>query len=161
MSGLSGRHIHVFLFCILSEMKVSDIMVKNPVIVDPNTSCGRIARLMRDHKIGSVILATEGKPVGIVTERDLVHRVMALEKDPDMCYAHQVSSKPVVAVGVHADVEMVVDLMKDYKIRRIVIVDEKDKITGIVTTDDLSKALREMSEELAVKYHIIAQRLRT
>lgn len=137
-------------------------MVKNPVIVDPNTSCGRIARIMRDKKIGSVILADEnGKPVGIVTERDLVHRVMALEKDPDMCYAHQVSSKPVVAVGVHADVEMVVDLMNDYKIRRIVIVDEKDKIVGIVTTDDLSKGLREMSEELAVKYHIIAQRLRS
>ncbi|MCW4011557.1 MAG: CBS domain-containing protein [Candidatus Bathyarchaeota archaeon] len=143
-------------------MKVSDIMVKNPVIVDPNTSCGRIARIMRDKKIGSVILADEnGKPVGIVTERDLVHRVMALEKDPDMCFAHQVSSKPVVAVGVHADVDMVVDLMNDYKIRRIVIVDEKDKIVGIVTTDDLSKGLREMSEELAVKYHIIAQRLRS
>jgi CBS domain-containing protein len=142
-------------------MKVSDIMVENPVIVDPNTSCGRIARIMRDKKIGSVILADEnGKPVGIVTERDLVHRVMALEKDPDMCYAHQVSSKPVVAVSVHADVEMVVDLMNDYKIRRIVIVDEKDKIVGIVTTDDLSKGLREMSEELALKYHIIAQRLR-
>ena len=137
-------------------------MVKTPVIVDPNTSCGRIARIMRDKKIGSVILADEnGKPVGIVTERDLVHRVMALEKDPDMCYAHQISSKPVVAVGVHADVEMVVDLMNDYKIRRIVIVDEKDKIVGIVTTDDLSKGLREMSEELAVKYHIIAQRLRS
>jgi CBS domain-containing protein len=143
-------------------MKVSDIMVKNPVIVDPNTSCGRIARIMRDKKIGSVILADDnGKPVGIVTERDLVHRVMALEKDPDMCYAHQVSSKPVVAVGVHADVEMVVDLMNDYKIRRIVIVDDKDKIVGIVTTDDLSKGLREMSEELAIKYHIIAQRLRS
>lgn len=137
-------------------------MVKNPVIVDPNTSCGRIARIMRDKKIGSVILADDnGKPVGIVTERDLVHRVMALEKDPDMCYAHQVSSKPVVAVGVHADVEMVVDLMNDYKIRRIVIVDDKDKIVGIVTTDDLSKGLREMSEDLAIKYHIIAQRLRS
>ena len=136
-------------------------MVENPVIVDPNTSCGQIARTMRDRKIGSVILADEkGKPVGIVTERDLVHRVMALEKDPDMCYAHQISSKPVVAVGIHADVDMVVDLMNDYKIRRIVIVDDKDKIVGIVTTDDLSKALREMSEDLAIKYHIISQRLR-
>ncbi len=136
-------------------------MVKNPVIVDPNTSCGQIARIMRDRQIGSVILTDNGKPVGIVTERDLVHRVMALEKDPDMCYAHQVSSKPVVSVGIHADVDMVVDLMNDYKIRRIVIVDEKDKIVGIVTTDDLSKALREMSEDLAVKYHIIAQRAST
>ena len=139
-------------------MKVSDIMIKNPIIVDPNTSCGAIARLMRDRKIGSVILADEGKPVGIVTERDLVHRVMAEEKDPFMCYAHDVSSKPVVAVSIYADVEMAVDLMNEYKIRRIVVVDDKDKIVGIVTTDDLSKELRGMSEELAVKYMMINRR---
>jgi CBS domain-containing protein len=139
-------------------MKVSDIMIKNPVIVDPNTSCGAIARLMRDRKIGSVILVDEGKPVGIVTERDLVHRVMAEEKDPFMCYAHDVSSKPVIAVSIYADVEMAVDLMNEYKIRRIVVVDNKDKIVGIVTTDDLSKELRGMSEELAVKYLMINRR---
>jgi CBS domain-containing protein len=139
-------------------MKVSDIMIKNPVIVDPNTSCGAIARLMRDRKIGSVILVDEGKPVGIVTERDLIHRVMAEEKDPFMCYAHDVSSKPVIAVSIYADVEMAVDLMNEYKIRRIVVVDNKDKIVGIVTTDDLSKELRGMSEELAVKYLMINRR---
>ena len=139
-------------------MKVSDIMVKNPVLVDPNTSCGEIARLMRDRKIGSVILEEDGKPVGIVTERDLVHRVMALERDPFMCYAHEVASKPVVAISIHADVEMAVDLMNDYKIRRIVVVDDKDKIVGIVTTDDLSKELRGMSEELAVKYMMLNRR---
>ncbi len=139
-------------------MKVSDVMIKNPVIVDPNTSCGEIARLMRDRKIGSVILANDGKPVGIVTERDLVHRVMAEERDPFMCYAHEVSSKPVVAVSVYADVEMAIDLMNDYKIRRIVVLDNKDKIAGIVTTDDLSKELRGMSEELAIKYMLLDRR---
>ncbi len=139
-------------------MKVSDVMIKNPVIVDPNTSCGAIARLMRDRKIGSIILADNGKPVGIVTERDQVHRIMAEEKDPFMCYAHEVSSKPVVAVSIYADVEMVVDLMNEYKIRRIVVVDANDKIIGIVTTDDLSKELRSMSEELAVKYWMINKR---
>jgi len=139
-------------------MNVTNVMVKNPVIVDPNTSCGKIAWLMRDKKIGSVILAEEGKPVGIVTERDLVHRVMAEEKDPYLCYAHEIASKPVIAVSIHADVDMVVDLMKEYKIRRIVIIDEADKIVGIVTTDDLSKALREMGEELAIKYYLISRR---
>lgn len=139
-------------------MKVSDVMIKNPVIVDPNASCGEIARLMRDRKIGSVILADDGKPVGIVTERDMVHRVMAEERDPFMCYAHEVSSKPVVAVSVYADVEMAIDIMNDYKIRRIVVLDSKDRIAGIVTTDDLSRELRGMSEELAVKYMMLNRR---
>lgn len=139
-------------------MKVSDVMIKNPVIVDPNASCGEIARLMRDRKIGSVILAEDGKPVGIVTERDMVHRVMAEERDPFMCFAHEVSSKPVVAVSVYADVEMAIDIMNDYKIRRIVVLDSKDRIAGIVTTDDLSRELRGMSEELAVKYMMLNRR---
>ena len=55
----------------------------------------------------------KGKPVGIVTERDLVHRVMA-EKNPDKCFADGVFSKPEIAVSIHADVEMVVDIMNDY-----------------------------------------------
>ena len=58
-------------------MKVSDVMVKDPVVVDPKTTCARIARLMRDRKIGSVVLVEGEKTVGIVIERALVHRITA------------------------------------------------------------------------------------
>ena len=146
------------MICILTEMKVSEIMVKDPVVVKPDTSCGRIAQLMRDRKISSVVIIDNGKPVGIITERDLVHRVMAEEKDQEKCYADEVASKPVIAVSIHADVDMIVDIMNDYKIRRLVVVGNDDKVVGIVTTDDLSKQLRGMSEELAVKYSIMSRR---
>jgi len=139
-------------------MKVSDIMVRDPVKVGPEAQCGNIARLMRDKGIGSVVVVDNSKPVGIVTERDLVHRVMAASMNPDKCTAAQVSSKPVVAVSVHADVEMAVDMMNDYKIRRIVVVDDHDNVAGILTTDDLAKSLRGMSEELAVKYVTLSHR---
>ena len=139
-------------------MKVSDVMVKDPVVVDSKTTCARIARLMRDRKIGSVVLVEGEKPVGIVTERDLVHRIMAEKKDQNICLAEDVATKPVIAVSIHADVEMAVDIMNDYNIRRIVVVDNDDKVVGIVTTDDLSKQLRGMSEELAVKYSILGRK---
>lgn len=139
-------------------MNVSEVMVRNPVEVKSDTSCGKIARIMKERKIGSVVLVEKGKPVGIVTERDLVHRVMAEEKDQDKCYADQVATKPVIAVSIHADVEMVVDIMKDYNIRRLIVVDGEDKMVGIVTTDDLSKQLRGMSEELAVKYSAFSRK---
>ncbi len=139
-------------------MKVSDVMVKDPVMVDPKTTCAKIARLMRDRKIGSVVLVEGGKPVGIVTERDLVHRIIAEKKDQNTCLAEDVATKPVIAVSIHADVEMVVDIMNDYNIRRIVVADNDDKVVGIVTTDDLSKQLRGMSEELAVKYSILGRK---
>ena len=68
------------------------------------------------------------------------------------------ATKPVIAVSIHADVEMAVDIMNDYNIRRIVVVDNDDKVVGIVTTDDLPKQLRGMSEELAVKYSILGRK---
>jgi CBS domain-containing protein len=139
-------------------MKVSDVMVRDPVKVSPDAQCGHLARLMRDRGIGSVVVVEDGRPVGIVTERDLVHRVMAASMDPDGCTAAQVCSRPVVAVSVHADVEMAVDMMNDYRIRRIVVVDDLDRVAGILTTDDLARNLRGMSEELAVKYMILSQR---
>ena len=133
-------------------------MVKDPVVVDPKTTCARIARLMRDRKIGSVVLVEGEKPVGIVIERALVHRITAEKKDQNICLAEDVATKPVIAVSIHADVEMAVDIMNDYNIRRIVVVDNDDKGVGIVTTDDLSKQLRVMSEELAVKYSILGRK---
>ena len=139
-------------------MKATDVMVKDPVVVDPKTTCARIAKLMRDRKIGSVVLVKGEKPVGIVTERNLVHRIMAEKKDQNICLAEDVATKPVIAVSIHADVEMAVDIMNDYNIRRIVVVDNDDKVVGIVTTDDLSKQLRGISEELAVKYSILGRK---
>ncbi|MCW4050925.1 MAG: CBS domain-containing protein [Candidatus Bathyarchaeota archaeon] len=139
-------------------MKVSDVMVTNPVMVAMNAPCGRLALLMRDKGIDSVIVVDAGKPVGIVTERDLVHRIMAENKNPDSCSANDVSSKPVVAITVHADVDLAVDMMNEYKIRRLVVVDDSDTVVGILTTDDLARNLREMSEELAVKYTILSRR---
>lgn len=127
-------------------------------MVDPKTTCARIARFMRDRKIGSVVFVEGEKPVGIVTERDLVHRIMAEKKDQNICLSEDVATKPVIAVSIHADVEMAMDIMNDYNIRRIVVVDNDDKVVGIVTTDDLSKQLRGMSEELAVKYSILGRK---
>ena len=133
-------------------MKVSNVMVKNPIMVTPDTPCNKIARIMKENKIGSLIIEENGKPAGIVTERDLVHRLLAEGKDPTKYTASKVYSKPVVAVSIHADVDMAVDIMNDYKIRRVVVVDDEDNVVGILTTDDLGRQLRGMSEELAIKY---------
>jgi CBS domain-containing protein len=139
-------------------MKISNVMVKNPIMVDPDTPCSKLARIMKDTKIGSLIIEENGKPAGIVTERDLVHRLLAEGKDPTKCTASMVCSKPVVAVSIHADVDLAVDLMNDYKIRRIIVVNDNDKVVGILTTDDLAKQLRSMSEELAIKYITMSRR---
>jgi CBS domain-containing protein len=141
-------------------MKVSNIMVRDPVMVDPDTPCGQLSKLMRNKGIGSVVVVKDGFPVGVVTERDLVHRVLAEGRDPDKCDADQVCTKPVVAISIYSDVDTAVDLMNEYGIRRLVVVDSKDKVIGILTTDDIARNIRSMSEELAVKYMMLSRRKR-
>jgi CBS domain-containing protein len=141
-------------------MRVSEVMVRDPVTFHPDTPVNELAKTMRERAIASVVLVKEGKPVGIVTERDLVHRVLADGRDPSKLRAGEICSKPVVAVSVYCDVEDAVDTMNDYKIRRLVVVDPDDKVAGMLTTDDLGFRLRNMSEELAMKYIALNSRRR-
>ncbi len=142
----------------LSGMRVKEIMVRNPVIVGPMTPVREVARLMRDKQISSVILTRNERPIGIITERDLVWRVLAPGRDPDSLTAFDVCSKPVAAVSELADVEDAVEVMRANKIRRVVVVDENDRVVGILTTDDLGYNLKRMSEELAIKYITMIKR---
>jgi signal-transduction protein with cAMP-binding, CBS, and nucleotidyltransferase domain len=139
-------------------MRVSDIMTKEPITLSPAARADEVANIMSEKGISSVILVTNGKPVGIVTERDLVHRVLAPGKDPKSLMAADICTKPVIAVSVYCQVEDAVDTMHRNKIRRLVVIDEKDHVAGILTTDDVGYNLRSMSEELAVKYLSLTKR---
>ena len=140
-------------------MLVSEVMVKDPIRVEPGTPVRELARLMRDKAIGSIILVEDDKPVGIVTERDLVRRVLASDQNPDTLKALDICTKTVISTSPLADVSVAVDIMNDYNIRRIVVVDDRSgKVMGILTTDDIWQNFRRMSEELAIKYMITRQR---
>jgi CBS domain-containing protein len=139
-------------------MRVSDIMTKTPITLSPAARVDEVAHIMREKGISSIILVTNGKPVGIVTERDLVHRVLALGKDPKLLMAADICTKPVVAVSARARVEDAVNTMNEYKIRRLVVIDDLDHVIGIVTTDDVGYNLKSMSEELALKYLSLTKR---
>ncbi len=139
-------------------MRVSEIMTKAPVTLSPAARADEVANIMRDKGISSVILVTSGKPVGIVTERDLVHRVLAPGKDPKRLMAADISTKPVIVVSLHCEVEDAVDTMHRHKIRRLVVLDANDHVAGILTTDDIGYNLKSMSEELALRYLSLAKR---
>jgi len=143
-------------------MRVSGIMVKNPITASPDKSVKEIAKLMQENSIGSVILVKDDKPIGIVTERDLVRRVLALGKDPDSTKVFDICSKPVVSVCSRTpdllDLDDVIDNMIKHKIRRLVVVDRQDKVVGILTADDIGYNLKSLSEDLASKYIILMRR---
>lgn len=117
--------------------------------------------MMRDRSIGSVILVEDSKPIGIVTERDLVRRVIAHGGDSNTLTASSICSKPVLTISELESVEDAVDFMKEFNIRRLVAVNREGKVSGIVTTDDIGYNLRRLSEELAIEYITMSRRIKT
>ena len=79
-------------------------MVRDPTVAGPDASALELARTMAEKRIGSVIITDSNKPVGIVTERDLVRRVLALSKDPTHLTAINICSKPVITCAEKGDV---------------------------------------------------------
>jgi len=143
-------------------MRVSGYMVKNPITSGPETSVKDIAKLMQENSIGSVILVEDKKPIGIVTESDLVQRVLAPGKDPDSTKALDVCSKPVISICSRTpdllDLDDAMDYMIKNKIRRLVVVDRQEKVSGILTADDIGYKLRSLPEDLTSKYIVLMRR---
>jgi len=143
-----------------SFIRVSDLMVQNPVTAESDTPLIKVAQLMRDNSISSVILAEDNKPYGIITERDLVWRVLASGLDVSSLKASDVCSKPVLSIREEEEIGRAIDLMKENKVRRLVVVNTKGEIMGILTSDDISYNVEALSKELALEYFIMTKNIR-
>lgn len=120
-------------------MRVSEIMTRDPISVGPDVSAKEIAELMLEKSAVSVIVVENGRPAGIVTERDLIWRCLAVDRNLDLTKAGDICSKPVVAVTEFMEVEDAVDTTTEYRIRRVVVVDSENKIMGTLTTDEIGQ----------------------
>ncbi|MGB7633146.1 MAG: CBS domain-containing protein, partial [Nitrososphaeraceae archaeon] len=111
-----------------------------------------LARNMKEKGRGSIIVTeyvttsagskTGTKPVGIITERDMVRRVVAESKDPHSTIAYDIMSKPLIAVGPEATVYDAALIMTKYNIRRLPIVRD-NTLLGIITSSDLARRMCE------------------
>lgn len=105
--------------------------------VRPDALVGEVATLMVTHGVGDVIVVEEGKPIGILTDRDLVARIMAAGLDGKNVLVHDIMSTPLVTVPRNEEVGTAIALMSRHGIRRLPILDEAGKLVSILTLDDL------------------------
>ncbi len=111
------------------EREVVTVGLESPVIV--------AAQRMRDERVGCVVVSREGRPVGILTDRDLALRVVAAGRDAERTTVAQVVTFEAVSL-LHTDtIETALSRMREFGVRRLPIVNEAGMITGIVTADDL------------------------
>ncbi|MCF8161147.1 MAG: CBS domain-containing protein [Polaromonas sp.] len=135
--------------------KLKEFATTLVAVVEPDTSARVVAQLMRRHHIGALVVVDtldKNRPVGIVTDRDLVLELMSEGLDPAVFTAGDIMSVDLVTAKPEMDAVDAVQLMKKYRLRRLVITDASGHLAGIVTIEDvlglLTRELAELSFDL-------------
>lgn len=115
---------------------VADVMTRNPVTANSTDPVRDVARQMRDADTGAIIVLDNGTVSGIVTDRDIVVRVLAEGKDADTPVSEACTSD-ATTVGPDTSIEQVIQLMRSGAIRRLPVV-QNDRPVGIVSIGDLA-----------------------
>ncbi len=118
-----------------------DLMTPNPACCSPATTLDQVAKLMVQNNCGKIpIVDTSDQPIGVVTDRDIVCRVVAQGKNPAAHTAESCMSTPVVTVPSDAHIAQVISTMEDHQIRRVPVVDADGCCTGIIAQADIAAA---------------------
>lgn len=136
------------------EVKVEDVMSSPVVTIKETDSVLTAAKLMKKHKIGCVVVVDKtGKPHGLMTERDVVRRVTALDLLPSKVQAGKSMTKPAVTIEPSANVTDAAKKMREVKVRRLIVVDG-GKLKGIVTSNDIVDITPALIDVIAEKSQI-------
>lgn len=126
--------------------KSSDVMTKDLVYCLPDESVANVAQLMKKEDIGPVLIVDneENKTlVGIVTDRDLALKVVGEGRDPKNTRVEDVMTVKVVTSRAGDSVENAMKAMAQYQLRRIPVVDDRNRLVGIISQADVATRLNE------------------
>ncbi len=120
-------------------MKICDIMSDNVVSIDQNEPVSAAAKLLKRCNIGALPVCDEaGKLRGMLTDRDIVIRCVALDSDPNSVKVGEVMSRGIITTGPFEEVEHAVRLMSEDQVRRIPVVDS-GRLVGMVSLCDMAR----------------------
>jgi CBS domain-containing protein len=126
-----------------AEPAVADMMSKAVMAVELNTNAKDCAKAMAKRGVSCAVITQGGSAIGIVTERDLVSKVLAESIDPKNVLVRDIMSTPLITIGPNATLTSAAELMAQYRVRRLVVVDASGNLQGIVTTGDIARSLAE------------------
>jgi len=137
-----------------TRMVVKDVMTSPVITVDENTSIGHTAQLMEKHNVGCIVVTgTEEKPLGIITERDLVMRVLAKNIQPSSLTAKEVMTSPLITVDPDEKLSDVARRMSRLNVRRLGVM-YKGNLVGLISSKDVLNVTPELLEIIQEKARI-------
>ena len=121
--------------------KVRDIMQKNVITIESEKKSLDAAIILKEKEISFLVVVNESKPVGIVSERDIIRKIVADNKDAAVTSLEAIMSKKFKWVEPNSSIESAVQKMLNNNIRRLVVL-ENEKLAGVITQTDLTEFLR-------------------
>jgi CBS domain-containing protein len=118
--------------------KVRELMSEQPITLTTATPIIEAARRMRAANVGSVVIEEDGRPCGIVTDRDIAVRAVADGRDPERTPVSEICSKDLTTVSPEDDLDRAIQVMREKAIRRLLVVDNRNQTVGILSLGDLA-----------------------
>lgn len=146
---------------------VSEIIPQERVVVtvdiNDNPSALDVAKLMAKHRIGSIVVieGNNKKPVGIVTERDIIKKVSAQNKNADQVAVRRIMSSPLITVKSIDSVDTAAETITENKIKRLVVLEQDGSMVGILSVSDIAKKLAKILTEDYNRYRSLRNLLDT
>ena len=146
---------------------VSEIIPQERVVVtvdiNDNPSALDVSKLMAKHRIGSIIVieGNNKKPVGIVTERDIIKKVSAQNKSADQVAVRHIMSSPLITVKSIDSVDTAAETIAENKIKRLVVLEQDGSMVGILSVSDIAKKLAKILTEDYNRYRSLRNLLDT
>ena len=123
-------------------MQVKDVMTTKIKLIHPDAAIKEAADEMKNFDVGALPVVDNDKPVGMLTDRDITLRVVSEGNDPTNVNVKDAMTAEVYTVYEDQDVEELINVMKDKQIRRVVVTDRNDKVTGICSLGDLATSTK-------------------
>jgi len=120
------------------SLKVEDVMVEDVITVEADQTVKKAIDLMNENEIGSLIVVKQGKAVGIVTERDMLTRVLARSRNPERTKVSEIMSAPLVVADPKMELEEAARLMFKMKVKKLPVV-SNGELVGLITLTDLAR----------------------
>jgi CBS domain-containing protein len=133
---------------------VRDVMTPRPQAVTPDTPVSQVAELMATEDVGAIPIVDGERLLGMITDRDIVVRAVARERDASAVSAFDVASTELVTVEPDHDLSDALKLMAQHQVRRLPVVDHDNRLVGVVSQADVAfeakgKATGELVEEIS------------
>jgi CBS-domain-containing membrane protein len=122
------------------EVPVREVMTRDVRAVRPDDSIVRAAQLLRDEDVGALpVVDRRGRPIGMITDRDITCRLVADSDDIRDAQVHHAMTDEVFACPEESSIENCMRTMSRHQVRRVIVVDRNDRVVGIVSQADLAR----------------------